>query len=171
MIGRPKYFVILSFFYTAIPTHNVILHQEYWYELPLQTFCTFIPLLVANNIFKASFYTSTNIIKTHRHFQMIWIVVSIVYVVFQAIVYMLWTKIFLLRAPVPLNGYLYGFVITTTCFIAIWYMFPYEVRKNNEFRKRLNSLVIALIMNTSITFQYFILWMYQIWRCNLTKIC
>lgn len=152
--GDVVFSFFLSFFYTAIPTHNVILQQEYWYELPLQTIFTFIPLLVANNIFKASFYTSTTIIKTHRHFQMIWIVVSIVYVAFQAIVYMLWTNILLLRAPVPLNGYLCGFVITTTCFVAIWYMFPYEVRKNSEFRKRLNSLVIALIMNTSITFQY-----------------
>ena len=147
--------VLLStFFITLIPIHNLIKNPNYWFELPLQAIFAVIPFVAANTLIRSASYTNMESIKTHRNFQKLFIVCFFTAFSWQALGYSIWTQIFNMRYPIPLNGYL-GFIFSLLLqFLTIWFIFPAQLRKNDKFRQRLKSALIVVALNNLVFVPY-----------------
>ena len=140
--------------YTLIPLHNVMKLQEFWYELPLQFVFCLLPFSTAHMLFKVSFYINADTIKNVRCFVTLWLVQCLVVLVMQVSTYIIWTKVFHLSYPMPLNCYMIITALKIATFFLIWYIFPEGMRKDVQFRKRLKSLMIALFINQCMFLEY-----------------
>ena len=148
---------LLTCFYTLIPVHNVFHDQQFWYELPLQGLFSLLPSLAATIIVRCSCFLNINYIKKPCSFLRMWLAAAVAMFVEQFIGYVIWTKVLGFQYPIPLNGYIAGFVILVTLFVTLWYQFPSEWRKNVSFRKRLRYVIVAVSCNQALVFEYGIL--------------
>ena len=143
-----------TFFITLIPVHNLIKNPNYWFELPLQATFAVIPFVAANTLIRSASYTNMESIKTHRNFQKLFIVCFIAAFSWQALGYSIWTQIYNIRYPIPLNGYV-GFIFSLLLqFLTIWFIFPAQLRKNDKFRQRLKSALIVVALNNLVFVPY-----------------
>ena len=147
--------VLLStLFITLVPVHNLIKDPNYWFELPLQATFAVIPFVAANTLIRSASYTNMESIKTHRNFQKLIIVCFFTAFSWQAIGYSIWTQIYNIRYPIPLNGYV-GFIFSLLLqFLTIWFIFPAQLRKNDKFRQRLKSALIIVALNNLVFVPY-----------------
>ena len=164
MIGSIVIMVISSFSYTLIPSHHAILEPSFWYEVPFQAGFSFYSLDIANTLFRMSFYSNVEFIKSHRFYQKIVIIVLGLLFVKLSICNTVWTKVYHNHLPIPLIGYILTIVSTIEEIVAIWYIFPKQWRKNEAFRKRLKLTVAATALNKLVAIPYGVIKM-MLLRC------
>ena len=140
--------------YTLMPAHNVIENPQYWYEDPLKWICTFHPIQVLVWMYKCSFYTNLNLIKTYRHFWALYFFVALTGIIGFTMAYIFWVHVCQFRYPVPFIGLFSYADIGITTVVTMWYRIPRELRKNQRFRSRLKFAFLAAFYGVSITFQY-----------------
>ena len=60
--------------YALIPVHNVITHPYYWYELPIQSSLSFIPIWTVFNVYRCHYCMNIPSINCSRTLLVLWVV-------------------------------------------------------------------------------------------------
>ena len=150
--------ILLSFIstisYTLIPVHNLIENPQYWYELPLQETFSLLPLYAAWYVLNCSNWLNVSYIKKMRYFFILWGVFVVGTFIGFSTGYAIWTYALHFRYPIPLNSYAVKGVQGIVVLVLLWFLFPREWRKNNEFRKRLKYLILTMGVTVDISLVY-----------------
>ena len=140
--------------YTVLPVHDVISDSCYWYEFPLQTLFTFIPIASAKVCWRCSYYINIKRIKSRRDIMIVSLISWLMVALYFPTGYLIWTYMFNYQYPIPWNGFLVSFVFFPTLLISIWFRFPKSWRKEETFRRRLKWMILSMIFNQALTLEY-----------------
>ena len=146
--------ILIDFFVTLIPVHDLIKYPKYWYEMPLQASFALIPCVAGNMLFRTAFYVNMESIKTHRNFQKLLLACFFAVFLWQALGYSIWTKFYRFRYPIPLNGFVGLFFIMFSMFLTIWFIFPPQLRKNVKLRTRIKSALLVIVLHNLVCIPY-----------------
>ena len=141
-------------FQTLIPQHNVIENPDYWYELPLVGVPTCVGLVSAYFIYTCMHWMNIAFIKSLRNIFIMWFVGGLVGITVCGVGFIFWTYALEYQYPIPLIGYILLMIISVMSFMTLWFLFPSSWRKNNEFKKRLKWVIIALTVNQFMAVEY-----------------
>ena len=141
-------------FQTLIPQHNVIENPDYWYELPLVGVPTCVGLVSAYFIYTCMRWMNIAFIKSLRNFFIMWFVGGLVGITVCGVGFIFWTYALEYQYPIPLIGYILLMIISVMLFLTLWFLFPSNWRKNNEFKARLKWVIIALTVNQFMAVEY-----------------
>ena len=143
-----------KWFYTLIPTHNVILNPQYWYELPPQLMLGFLPIWATYSIFACSYFMNIKYIKTRRHIITVWAILVVLTAAFFGTLYLVWVYLVKYQYPVPLMGYAFLLYSIISVAFILWFRFPKKWRSDAEFNKRLKLFLICFFLSQLIYLEY-----------------
>ena len=140
--------------WTLIPVHNLFEQPRFWFEYPLQMTVSLIPLFAAYVSLNCSHWMNIDYIKKSRNFFYLWIVGSFIVIIVHFTGYNIWTHLLHYHYPIPLNAYIYNYVLFTGVYGVVWYCFPTHWRVNKDFRNRLKWFIVAMAFNQCISLEY-----------------
>ena len=140
--------------YTLIPVHNVVLRSSYWYELPIQLIFGYLFVWTTYGIYTCSYLMNIKYIKKIRHAVILWLVMVVITITFFGALYVFWEEFLYYQYPVPMMGYTYLLLSIISILIAIWFRFPLEWIKQEEFRKRLLWFSLSFFIAQLVYFEY-----------------
>ena len=141
--------------YTLIPFHNILLAQEYWYEIMIMMIPNFCSWAIYYIFLKFGYCMNIETIRKLSYIAKISIFTNVICFLITSILYILWVHLLERNWPFPWLG------ITMTTFMVflllptIWFGFPEDWRKNPEFRKRLKNCIWMQLYGVAINFLYF----------------
>ena len=117
---------------TLIPRANSIFYQSHWFEFNLPI--AFLTLLDAGYCVlpMATFFKEKSLLSAHFLLRM-YVYLMILWIVPYLVAYVIWCNFLNYNWPIPFLGYNY-LILWITFPVGIWFIFPYELRCNNEFR-------------------------------------
>ena len=137
--------ILSPFSVTLIPTHNVFINPEYWYEHLVSTSSGILFLasgginelnFVLNNcIKKGAINAIINLIITNKIAQTLAIF----------LMHLIWSKILGYYEPVPFRQFLAGLFASMSLAARSWYLVPKELRANSDFRNRCKAFLLRAI--------------------------
>jgi len=140
--------------FTLIPNHNVFEEPEYWFEFPIIILIIYMPQVVAYIVMNCSYWMNISYIQNSRHFLFIGLLGVFDVFILYSVGFIVWTIILEYQYPIPFNSALNCYLTIISFYIALWFRFPIEWRKNKEFRSRLKWFIVAITFNQIITLQY-----------------
>ena len=138
--------------YTLIPVHDVIKYPEYWYEYPLQLACCCLPYYAANMILRSSFYLNVERLQNLLFYFKALIGIMVLFLISFTTAHLAWNKIGGYQGPIPFTTYIIGIAMPLILLAIIWNHIPRQWRKTDSFKKRLRSLVFAVLLSHYLAF-------------------
>ena len=129
--------------YTLVPVHNVVLHPQYWYELPIQVTFSFIPTFAAYHVYRCYYGFNISKVKTLGTFILMLVTGTLSTLISFGISNLVWTYVLHFQLPLPLLGYFLYLNMTTAILATIWYRFPKQWRHDPKIRNRTKFYVIG----------------------------
>ena len=124
------------------PTHDVMKHPEYWYEvIYLWCFGT-EPLVCLNIIYICKNVMDIPEIGTAKVWLRLLLTEWVVTVAFYSIQYMVWTLHLGYHQPLPHNGAIFAFLSGTTLACSLWWQFPKGLREDPQVGQRIKAFAI-----------------------------
>ena len=121
------------------PTHDVMKHPQYWYEvIYLWCFGT-EPLVCLVTIYVCKNVMDIQEIGTPKVWLRLLLSNWIVTVTFYATQYVVWTLHLGYHQPLPHNGAVCAFLSSATVAISLWWQFPSDLRQDPQFRQRIQA--------------------------------
>ena len=108
-------------------------------------------------ILRCSHYMNIDSIKSIRNFFTMFMTSVVIVLLLYAAEFTIWAIVLHCPYPIPLNGYVLAATGMLVFFTTLWYRFPLNWRKNELFRKRLASFIIAIMLNQCCLFEYMLL--------------
>ena len=143
--------------WTLIPVHDLFEESQFWFEYPLQMTVSLIPLFSAYVCLNCSHWMNIGYIRKSRNIIRIWIVGSLLIIIIHLSGYITWTKLLSFRYPIPLNAYIYNYILFCGVYGIIWHCFPVNWRMNKSFRSRLKWFIGGMAINQCISMEYTII--------------
>ena len=109
--------------YTLIPVHNVVLHPQYWYELPIQVTFSFIPTFAAYHVYRCYYGFNISKVKTLGTFMHLLVTGTLSTLISFGISNLVWTYLLNFNIPLPLLGYFLYSNMTIALLATIWFRF------------------------------------------------
>ena len=130
--------------FTLVPAHNLVQNPEYFYEIPLQF--SHIPLILsAAFILNCSTWMNVTYVKTWINLFLMTVSGLIAEFICYATGHIVWTYVLNYQHPVPLNNYMYWYIIIGCIFNTLYFLFPKQMRSHGTFEKRLRYTILALM--------------------------
>ena len=148
--------VIPTFFITLIPTNSYFEFRTYWYEMvidQLRNTLVVTPMLVLIVMMDCYFCFNIESMVSIRTFLRLGIPALLANVISFWLMCVIWTVSLGYNLPIPFNGWLW-LPILGIFFISIWIEFPYKLRQNKTFRKRLMYYLTGFSLIGTTIFQY-----------------
>ena len=135
---------------TLIPRTNSIFYQSHLFDFNLPV--AFIFLLDAANMVlpMATFFREKTLQSIHFFLRM-YAYLMILWIVPYLIAYVIWCNFLNYNWPIPFLGYNYLILFITTP-VGLWFVFPYELRCNNEFVKNVKMYLLYYAIQTMMSF-------------------
>ena len=143
--------------WTLIPVHDLFEESQFWFEYPLQMTVSLIPLFASYVCLNCSHWMNIDYIRKSHNVIRIWIVGIMLIVIIHLSGYITWTKLLSFRYPIPLNAYIYNYILFCGVYGTIWRCFPVTWKKNKSFRCRLKWFIGAMAVNQCISMEYTII--------------
>ena len=107
---------------TLIPSKNILIEPEYWYEsVILVPTLGWIPLFVTALIFQLEFLSNITYTKSISTWIYMFVIGALTYTFMLLNYHYLWTRILGFYQPAPFSGYLCGSQMIFTLFAATWF--------------------------------------------------
>ena len=148
--------LIMSGIVILIPTHDILKHQDYWYELLLQGIFGYVPLNAGIVIINASYWMNTGYIRTTGTWVSLSCTASVIFIFLIMAVYCI-CRVIGYKYPVPFQGVLFAVVLQVVLYVHLYFQFPENTRKNTTFKKRIKYLYSSLIFSSLLQTQYHLL--------------
>ena len=127
---------------TTIPIHDIFENPECFYEQPLVVL-HLTCILATTFLLNSSFWMNFAWMRTWKNVALISLVGLVLDITCYFLGYLIWTLILGFRYPIPLNAHVFWYIIITSQLIALYYLFPKELRKDAEFGARLKRMIAA----------------------------
>lgn len=145
--------ILYSCFFLLIPQHNTIENPEYWYELPLIVSFVLGPYSVLAYVQECYISFGLRSFLTVRTATNLFLALSLGFSVPYCFTYLIWTVSLGFNHPVPFVVFC-GYPMQVLFSLILWFEFPYELRNDKEFRKRLKMYMLTNIWVIVIHLQY-----------------
>ena len=155
VIGNILFAGFASSVYTLIPFHNILLAQEYWYEVMIMMIPNFCSWALYYVILKFGYCMNIETIRRVSYTAKMCIFTNVICFLITSILYIVWVHVLERNWPFPWYG-----IVSTTFMVflllpTICFGFPEDWRKNPEFRRRLKNCIWMQLYGISINFLYF----------------
>ena len=145
--------IIYSCFLLLIPQHDAIKNPNYWYETGLIIPSVLSVYYVLSILQECNIYFGIKSMLTVRTAINLTLSVFIGFTVPYCLCYIIWTIFLEFNYPIPFVVFC-GYPMAILIYTILWFEFPYDLRKNNIFRKRLQMYIFSLVWVVVIHFQY-----------------
>jgi len=130
--------VAASFVFTLWPQHNIILQPECWYEPMGPILTSYCMLSAANCIYGSYLLTKIDELLSWKNYFKLLAARTGGFMVPYVSLYVIWVHFLWHRHPLPFIGQMCGLTSQLGTIVVHWYLFPYNLRKNNgQFRNRI----------------------------------
>ena len=166
VIGNILFTGFASSVYTLIPFHNILLAQEYWYEVMIMMIPNFCSWALYYVILKFGYCMNIETVRKVSYTAKMCIFTNAICFLITTILYILWVHVMERNWPFPWYGIASTTLMVFLLLPTIWFRFPEDWRKNPEFRRRLKNCIWMQLYGIAINVLYFLYFPY----CHISHI-
>ena len=126
---------------TLIPRQNSILYPDYWYDSAIVLVLCITTTYVLGQGMESTIYTNSIFLITFKRFFSLCLWIMLACVVGYGISYVVWVMFLGYNHPMPLLALCVSQVSWIVSLVAIWLLFPTELRSKTEYKKKLTFYI------------------------------
>ena len=152
---------------TLFPRHNSIFYQTKWYEFNIPM-AVLLLLDACGGILDIATFFNEKSLLTFRMLLRMYMFCMTLWLVPFLMAYIIWCNLLGYNWPIPYLGY--NYLINVMLFPGVWYVFPYHLRCDKEFRKNMKMylsyftvVIVMMLLREGISLLFQALPLYLQW--------